>query len=355
MMAATVNSSSLWSVRHLVTDRIDALESAEAELDALLQVTSRRRDELRLRLVECQNGWARVLRNVAGARPADIEESFAALASVRTELAAIEERRLSLRARMDDTVAEREMLRTVHHTVDDLVASNGARPADISGLRTASQMLFSGVEDRRRRIARDLDRGPAAAMAEVAIRASAIERLVADDAPTAAQELIDFEASVRAILDETRELVVDLQPMGPDELGLFPSLRRMVRDFGARTGIAASLHLDGDEHAVDTTRANAVYRIVQEALDNVREHAGSKSARVVLAFEPQWLRVSISDDGAGFDVIDAEAVLARSRRFGLIAMRERAEQAQGTLQVQSHVGVGTEVRAAFFAGAVRIR
>jgi len=346
-MAAIVNSSSLWNVRHLVIDRIEALDGLTATLEALAFDAAKRREQLGRRLDESLKVWARVVREPAGSHPAGVEETFALVSSLWAELSAVEERHEALDARLADAATEQDVLRSVFHSVDDLAASPGSHEVDTARLRDASRHLFQGVEERRRRIARDLREGPARKMAGVAERAVALERLIRDHSHLAPQELADLEAGIRDILESSRAVVVDLEPTTLDELGMVPTLRRVVRDFRARTGIVAAIRVEGQEHQLENAQEHAILRIVQQALDNVRRHSGAGSAEVVLTFLTRGARVTVGDGGRGFDIITVEAELDPSRSFGLTSMRERAEAAGGTLQIESHLGRGTEVRATF--------
>jgi len=347
-MAAIVNSSSLWDVRHLVIDRIEALDRLTASLEALVFEVARRREELGRRLDESLNVWTRVVREPAGSHPAGLEETFILVSSLRAELAAVEERHEALDARLADAATEQDVLRSVFHSVDELAASHrSSHGLDTARLRDASRHLFQGFEEQRRRIARDLREGPVQKMTVVADRAVALERLIREHSHLAAQELADFEVGIREILDSSRELVVDLEPTTLDELGMVPTIRRVVRDFRARTGIAVEMRVEGQEHELESGQEHAVLHIVQQALDNVRRHSGSGSAAVVLTFLARGARVTIGDGGCGFDIISIESALDSSRMFGLTSMRERAEAAGGTLQIESHLGRGTEVRATF--------
>ncbi|MFN2569031.1 MAG: sensor histidine kinase [Candidatus Dormibacteria bacterium] len=346
-MAAIVNSSSLWDVRHLVIDRIEGLDTAMSRLETLIFDAGRRRDELGRRLDETQRVWDRVLRDPWGSRPAGLDDTFTTLSSLRAEMSAVEERQHALNARLADATVELDVLRAVFHSIDDLVGSNGSSERDTGRLREASRHLFEAVEEQRRRIARDLRDGPALKMATLTDRALALERMIRDHSHLAPQELANFESGIRSILESSRALVVDLEPATLDDLGLVSTLRRLVRDFRSRTGIATELRIEGQEHGLDGGQQHAIHRIVQQALDNVRRHSGAGSAEVVLTFLPRGARVTISDGGCGFDVIAVEATLDPSRRFGLTNMRERAEAVGGALQIQSHLGRGTEVRATF--------
>lgn len=346
-MADIVNSSRMWDVRHIVVERIDSLDAAAATLEQLLIDIARRREELGRRLEEAQSVWARVRRNPAGVEAAGIDEAFTALSSARAELAALQERDGALRQRLADGEAEQVALRSVIRTVDDIARSGPAANGSENGLHQTLRDLFQSVEEQRRRVARDLREGPLPEVTELAVRAEQLERMLGQRRAQVVEELVDLEVDLRGLLDRTRELVQELDPEIPDELGLVPSLRRLVREFQASTGMPTELRVEGIEQGLTPAQQKALHLIVQEALDNVRRHSGASRAAVALSFLPPTIRLSVADDGRGFDVITTEDEAGRVRALGLRTMRERATATGGSLQVRSVAGRGTEVLVTF--------
>lgn len=197
------------------------------------------------------------------------------------------------------------------------------------------------------RIARDMHDGPAQALANLVLQAEVLERLVDRKPATMMGELDNFKQGVRTALEETRRLIFDLRPMTLDDLGLVPTLRRLVREFGERTGILARLHVVGEERRLPGAYEAVLFRIVQEALTNVRKHGHAASVEVILTMQPRRVTAVVKDDGEGFDVAGTEARQGRTRHLGLISMRERADLEKGAFEVRSQLGRGTEVRVAF--------
>jgi signal transduction histidine kinase len=103
----------------------------------------------------------------------------------------------------------------------------------------------------------------------------------------------------------------------------------------------------GQEPKLPPAVASAAFRVVVEAIDNARRHGRAEEVEVVLSFSPRRLHVVVSDGGEGFDVSATEARLGRTRALGMVGMRERVENASGTLDIRSTLGAGTEVRAVF--------
>jgi signal transduction histidine kinase len=135
--------------------------------------------------------------------------------------------------------------------------------------------------------------------------------------------------------------MADLRPPLLEEYGLGAALERHVEGFTHRTGIAVVFDDSAKEGARSLRIENAValFRIAQEALNNIAKHAAAKKVRVSLALRGLDAVVSVSDDGRGFDLASA----GRAGRWGMSTMRERAEAAGGRIDVFSSPGKGTSV------------
>ncbi len=140
-------------------------------------------------------------------------------------------------------------------------------------------------------------------------------------------------------LAEARALVAALSPSALAAGSLPDSVRRQASRFAEETGTPADFRLTGDERELPTAVAVVLLRAAQEALTNVRRHAGARSAAVLLAYSPDAVRLVVRDDGRGFDPAVAEG-------FGLSGMRARAAQVNGTLTVRSDPSLGTTIELA---------
>ena len=139
-------------------------------------------------------------------------------------------------------------------------------------------------------------------------------------------------------LSEMRSLMVSLPSQRIAEPGLVALLRRHAADRGLRTGLSVTVEVDGSGN-LSSAEEEALFRIAQEALNNVAKHAGTSQAAVRLHLEaPAW--IEISDRGRGFDVSRATS----GGQVGLASMRERAEEIGWSLTIDSALGSGTRVR-----------
>ncbi|HEX4332672.1 MAG TPA: ATP-binding protein, partial [Usitatibacter sp.] len=152
-------------------------------------------------------------------------------------------------------------------------------------------------------------------------------------------------------LESLRRVALELRPPQLDQLGLAAALAWLAARQAAATGLAIECSCSAAEgwrapHALES----ACYRIAQEALNNATKHANASAIRIALDPNGELLKLSIHDDGTGFDPEAARHKALRSGSLGLISMEERAELSGGRLRVRSVAGGGTTVTAIFPLG-----
>ena len=151
-------------------------------------------------------------------------------------------------------------------------------------------------------------------------------------------------AQLGSVLDEAmdlkRRVVEELRPSLLDHFGLPTALRTYVESTAAKAGLAAQIVIEHNCESMAKETAIALFRVVQEGLSNIINHANAKTVKLELSGDERHCMVTLTDDGRGFD--------ARSPQFrwshGLMGMRQRAEAFGGHLDIESRVGGGTRVR-----------
>ncbi|MET0492874.1 MAG: sensor histidine kinase [Actinoplanes sp.] len=142
--------------------------------------------------------------------------------------------------------------------------------------------------------------------------------------------------TARENLAESRALIAALAPSALGSGSLQDAVRRQVSRFTEECGLAATFRVSGESRGLPTAAEVVLLRAAQEALTNVRRHAAANEAAVLLAYQPDRVRLVVRDDGRGFDAEGAGG-------FGLAGMRARATQVGGTLVVRSDPGTGTTI------------
>jgi two-component system nitrate/nitrite sensor histidine kinase NarX len=209
--------------------------------------------------------------------------------------------------------------------------------------RLDAQVRGFAVEEERGRIARDMHDGLAQSVSLLHLKARQAQVLLTagktSQAADTLGELADISASA---YDEVRQSIFGLRTMVSGGLGIIPALTELLHEFSERNDLPVKLEADGAEPVrLSPASEFQVIRIVQEALANVRKHAHAQNARVRVERQDSWVRVSVEDDGSGFD--PAKVTSPNALHFGLQGMRERAERLGGTLEIVTVPDRGTRV------------
>jgi signal transduction histidine kinase len=195
-------------------------------------------------------------------------------------------------------------------------------------------------EEERRRIAAEIHDGVTQQLVSAWYRLQAVRRALPQDLTRAQAELERAQEMVDGALEEARWAIQDLRPTTLDDLGLGASLRALVTR-SLEDDTARELLID-DAVSLAPHQEVAVYRIVQEAMNNVWKHAHASSVTLSLRRERAQVVVRITDDGRGFD-LDVKRAGRPEASFGLLGMTERAALIGGRLTVDAAAGAGTTV------------
>src|SRR5437867_6337348 len=223
---------------------------------------------------------------------------------------------------------------------------SGIDPSSVSDDESVevAQRVLGSLEAERERLYRDVHDGPAQVLANAIFEVEYLER-IAERAPaevrqTLRTELANLKSQFRGSLDSVRAMIYDLRPPELTELGLAEAMRNYAAEWEARCGINVASRLDTTDTRLLPMQELAVYRVMQEALQNVHKHAQASTVGIAWSLSSENWVLHVTDDGIGFDLVKA----ARHKKsVGLLSMRERAELIGGSLQIQSTPGKGTAV------------
>ena len=194
--------------------------------------------------------------------------------------------------------------------------------------------LQTAREDERSRLARALHDELGSLLTAAKLDAARIKTRIAAVLPEATERLVHLNSTLNSIIALTRSITEDLRPSTLTSLGLVPALEIMARDFAVSADIRIDCALQ--PVALSAQSELTLFRLVQEALNNVAKHAQARTVRVSLASRDGHAQVSVIDDGVGFHMVGAKA-----GSYGLLGMRYRIEGDGGTLVVRSAPGKGT--------------
>jgi signal transduction histidine kinase len=205
-------------------------------------------------------------------------------------------------------------------------------------LRRLSRKLVQTQEEERKSLSRELHDAVGQMLSAMTMELGNLESLMTSS-PEKLRERLNEARSLNAeTLREVRTLAMGLRPAMLDELGLGPALCWQGREFSRRSGVPVTVQIDGDLDGLPETHRTCIYRIVQETLTNCARHAQANSIRISIYGRRDWVKLSIQDDGVGFDPGGATA-----RGLGLIGIQERVRELEGTVTIISEPGKGTIV------------
>lgn len=312
-------------------------------------------DALELAYRKTRNRLVLVSRNFQMYTEEDIRIAYEEASRIQVELSIYRERENNLKRRRNDLERQLRTLEVTIERAEKLVSQMGVVLGYLTGdlskigeaLESAKQHQLMGLkviqaqEEERKRVAREIHDGPAQSMANVVLRSEIVERMLKNERILEAQmELHELKEMVRMSLSDVRRIIFDLRPMALDDLGLVPTLQKYIQTCEERIESSIDLVIFGVEPPLRSSVKAAIFRLVQECLNNVEKHARANSVQVKLEFVQDSLSLVVKDDGVGFDL---EKRLANGGSFGLLGMKERVQLLEGSVDLQSAPGDGTKV------------
>jgi len=289
----------------------------------------------------------------------ELEKVYQTADNLRVELAVKREQESFLIKRRNDLEIRIKDSNKTLERADNLIGHVGIAlgylSSDLKGvgeeLDNLQQKQFLGLriieaqEEERKRVAREIHDGPAQSMSNIVINAEICEKLLDKNIDEAKKELQNLKKVTRDSLQEVRKIIYNLRPMALDDLGLLPTLERYVISFKEDTKINVELKSRNVNEDLKPIISLTVFRIVQEALNNILKHSKSKSACVTLERTDQNLRINIIDYGIGFNTKDIRMTNSDlAGGFGIFSMKERVALLEGEFEVESEIGNGTKIK-----------
>jgi two-component system sensor histidine kinase DegS len=256
-----------------------------------------------------------------------------------------QQRLFMMRSQLDKLQSEKTVLARlqsvldkVYKAMESVPASGGSR----KGLSEAAQtveMMIQAQESERQKLARQMHDGPAQALTNLILQTDIAMRLFDRDQVKAKEELDNLKTAANSTFQKVRAFIFDLRPMMLDDLGLGPTLNRYVGSFKDQTGLDVRVTSSGMEQRLPPYLEVMIFRAAQELLSNVVRHADASLVKLQLDAASGEVRVSIDDNGKGFDL----KTLENSTGMGLKVIRDRVEMLGGEIDIDSVPGQGTRV------------
>ncbi|WP_018132149.1 sensor histidine kinase [Effusibacillus pohliae] len=333
-----------------------ALERDVAAVQMQVYETVQEVDRLESALRKAKQRLVLVSKSFAKYSDRQIKEVYDEAQRLQTELLVVRERETQLRVRRDDLSQRLKNLGELVKKAEGLITQLSVAFNYLSGeqqeigamLQTMEEKQYLGIrviqaqEEERRRVAREIHDGPAQMMANVVLRSEIAEKMIDRDIDRVRSELAELKGMVRDCLAEVRQIIFDLRPMELDDLGLAPTLRRYLAKFQEKHGIQTDFVLIGEERRLPAPLEVAIFRSVQEALNNIWKHAEASVATVKLETDQPHVIVHILDNGKGFDMNQTRGKREQGH-YGLLGIQERIQLLGGQVEFRSKVGEGTKV------------
>lgn len=328
------------------------LQSELVELKLKVINIINRGDELEIEVKNSKNLLATVSQQFDRYSENDIKHIYERTHKLQTELIMVGQEEKVLRSKRDDI--ERRLIRlnkTVEYADevgrkvavvltylhDDFSQVNEA----LDNAQQKQQLglkIIEAQENERKKLSREIHDGPAQTLAHILMQSEIVDLSFREgNVDLALEEVKAIRTNIRASLHEVRRIIYDLRPMALDDLGLFPTVKKY-----ATTAIGDKLNLDlnftGDDKDVEPTYEIAIFRLVQEALQNILKHAFAENIILHIKIKEKQINILIEDDGVGFDFMHD-----KEQSFGIIGMRERVDLLDGSISINSLVGQGTKI------------
>lgn len=336
------------SSREELTNINNEIKMINRELEDIIEkIDSKRKKnrQARLKLME-------VSRDVEKYTEKDIQQVYQKAEDTSVEIGVLKEKETQLKSRRQVLEERKTNLKKTVEKAENLVSRVGVVKDYLQGeldnlsthfenLREKQEMamkIIQAQEEERKRVAREIHDGPAQSLANLNFRFDFARKMLDKDLDKAKKELEDLKDIVKNSVQDVRKIIYDLRPMSLDDLGLIPTLKKYIKKFIEQTELEIKFQLRGEKVNLPECYQITIFRLVQEALNNIENHAQATRGRVLMEYTKKYLNILVEDNGRGFEREEVE-----DDRFGLISMRERCELLDGELTINSQSGVGTKV------------
>jgi two-component system sensor histidine kinase UhpB len=229
----------------------------------------------------------------------------------------------------------------VAETLHSLVLQLEARNRELQAL---SERAINAQEEERRAIARSLHDDTGQALSMLIIHLDRIDERVPFKDSRLKKQVSQARQLATDALTELRGILAGLRPAILDDLGLVPAIRWYARTNLERAGVKVVFKAPGVPLELPSVVSITLFRIVQEAVNNIVRHANATAATIVLQLKDGQVQLKVDDDGRGFDRERVSRSAVQSHRLGLLGIRERAELLGGQVTVEAAPGQGSRLQ-----------
>ncbi|MCL6573896.1 MAG: sensor histidine kinase [Bacillus sp. (in: Bacteria)] len=309
---------------------------------------------LEQQVIQARNTLSEVSLNFKNYGEADVRDAYEKAHQLQMELSINWQYKKQLLDKRDDlekrliglneTIDRAEQLISQISVVMNYLTSDLKQVGEVLENAKAKQdfglKIIEAQEEERKRLSREIHDGPAQLLANVILRSDLIERVYHEIGVNEAfSEVQSFKEMVRSALYEVRRIIYDLRPMALDDLGLVTTLKKYLQTIEEYNNNSKIEFVNmGLERRLPTKYEVALFRMIQESVQNALKHADADEIKVRLEITNVAITVLVKDNGVGFDPGHKKA-----ESFGMIGMRERVDLLNGEITFDSKKGKGTAV------------
>lgn len=326
-------------------------ELEQTKKDVIVHIDSG--DRLEHRLKTSRKRLSEVSRDFEKYTEKDIREVYDNTYNLQINLAMLRQEEKALRDRRDDL--ERRLI-TLSQTIERATGLASKISVILNYLygefRQMNDMIeeakekqefglkvIEAQEEERRKISREIHDGPAQMLANILLRSELINKAYQKgNTDDAINELKSVRSMIKTSLHEVRRIIYDLRPMALDDLGLVPTMKKYIRSTAEYNQMDIEFITIGKNERLHQKYEIALFRLMQESLQNAINHAEASFIKVKLEIAKTNIILAIQDNGIGFNT-----ELKNEDSFGIVGMKERVEMLEGAIKVNSVKGRGTSV------------
>jgi len=232
----------------------------------------------------------------------------------------------------------------VQERTKELLKANRDLEKTQEQVQSLSQELLKIQETERQQISLDLHDNVAQELSSLKVAGESIFDELEKNDPQLQNEVTNWVKQLDRCIKKVRELSYNLRPPGLGQMGLANTLADFCRTFSQQTGIEATFSQAGVEGLqLKYNYAITIYRLVQEGLNNIKNHAQTTKASIKLIASHPYILLRIEDQGVGFDLDDGYHKVQKNKRLGLLGMQERVRMLNGTFKIHSAPQQGTKI------------
>ncbi|NWN94935.1 MAG: sensor histidine kinase [Bacillus sp. (in: Bacteria)] len=329
---------------------INELEEVKATVAKVIEQT----DELETKSKFARRRLAEVSQHFRDFSEQQVREAYEKAHTIQIQLSMNRQRELQLRERRNELERRLHSLKDTidraNHLVSQTTVVLNYLTSDLQSISEAIEdakhkqefglRVIEAQEEERKRISREIHDGPAQMLANMLLRSDLVEKIYHENGmEEAIAEMRTLKELVRDSLKEVRRIIYDLRPMALDDLGLIPTLKKYLSTIESYKGspVITYRHL-GEERRLPTNYEIALFRLIQESVQNALKHAKATEIQVKSELRKNSFIATVKDNGVGFDIRSIH-----EGAFGIVGMRERVSLLNGEISIHSKIGAGTLV------------